>query len=220
MASGWNEDDDVEMIYDYNGERIQPTNKNKNNSRSRSNGQPEQFQNNNSNHNHPGMPPAKPMTQVSSNIDSSAGTTTRFSQVDLDNVFDPFAAAQEDEELKDFFDEDDNQKHDLDVDVENPNRVYSDGSGVLNDAVHQIAGSPWAKPAYNPSNRPTDPLPIAKYTSGIALTLTLGLIIFLLFISFWNYTSVGRIIVELILAILSFFGLFWNSYFVVSSIFK
>jgi cellulose synthase/poly-beta-1,6-N-acetylglucosamine synthase-like glycosyltransferase len=90
----------------------------------------------------------------------------------------------------------------------------------LNEAVHQIAGSPWAKPASNPTTRPTDPLAIAKYASSLAFALTLGWVIYLLFSAIWDYTTIGKVIAEIILAILSFFGLFWNSYFTVSSIFK
>ena len=37
---------------------------------------------------------------------------------------------------------------------------------------------------------------------------------------FYKYKTIGRIIVEIVLALISFFGLFWNSYFVVSMIFK
>ena len=262
-AGGWGAEDDVEMIYDYNGNMISQAGSNgsNSNSRSRSGGagrsrsqqqqqrqrQQQQQQmdqsgnsmsttaaNNRTNSRANGSANMN-MNNNSRMMNESSGSNgdgVRFSQVDLDNVFDPFAAQEDD--VAEFFGEDD-QKYDADEkkgtgkfsyggddDAENPNRVYSDPTrtGVLNDAVHQIAGSPWAKPAYNPSNRPTDPLPIAKYTSGIALTLTLGLVIFLLVASIYNYTSVGRIIVEVVLAILSFFGLFWNSYFTVSSIFK
>mmetsp|Transcript_14681 Transcript_14681/g.35801 ORF Transcript_14681/g.35801 Transcript_14681/m.35801 type:complete len:1054 (+) Transcript_14681:200-3361(+) len=257
-GGGWGAEDDVEMIYDYNGNMISQAGSNggsSNNSRSRSGGasrsrsqqqqqqQQQRQQQTDISGNSMSTTAANNRTNsrnVSADTNNSRmnkssggkGGGVRFSQVDLDNVFDPFAAQQDD--VAEFFDEDDQQydadqkksggkfSYGEDEDAENPNRVYSDPTrtGVLNDAVHQIAGSPWAKPAYNPSNRPTDPLPIAKYTSGIALTLTLGLVIFLLGASIYNYTSIGRIIVEVILAILSFFGLFWNSYFTVSSIFK
>jgi hypothetical protein len=50
--------------------------------------------------------------------------------------------------------------------------------------------------------------------------MTLVWVGFLLFLAIWNYTSVGRVIIEIVMAILAFFGLFWNSYFTVSSIFK
>jgi hypothetical protein len=99
--------------------------------------------------------------------------------------------------------------------------VYSNPAiGVLNDNVHQIPGSPWAKPANRPSNRPTEPLAIAKYASTSAFFITFGAVIYLFISAVWNYTSVGRVIIEIFLAVVSFFGLFWNSYFAVSSIFK
>jgi cellulose synthase/poly-beta-1,6-N-acetylglucosamine synthase-like glycosyltransferase len=37
---------------------------------------------------------------------------------------------------------------------------------------------------------------------------------------FWKSYSVGRIVVEVFLALISFFGLFWNSYFITAMIFK
>jgi hypothetical protein len=131
--------------------------------------------------------------------------------VDFAQVFDPF---DRDEELKQYFD-DETGPVDLDEDIENPMN-----DGVLNDAVHQIAGSPWAKPAINPGNRPTDPLSIAKYASSLAFLLTLGWVGFLFFVAISSYTTVGLVIIEVMMAILSFFGLFWNSYFSVASIMK
>jgi hypothetical protein len=240
--SPWGNQDDVEMIYDYNGERMVPggTNNNSNSNNNVSSVQTTAHRNNggrNRSRNQQqdqqeqqqlsrGTPPEGPYVdnnnKNNNNMNGSSGskTTGRFSQVDLDNVFDPFTAQEDD--VAEFFEDDDHHYADLDAEIENPNRVYSDPTrtGVLNDAVHQIAGSPWAKPGYYPSNRPTDPLPIAKYASSIALILTLGLVIFLLSMSIYNYTSIARIIVEVILSILSFFGLFWNSYFTVSMIFK
>jgi hypothetical protein len=86
--------------------------------------------------------------------------------------------------------------------------------------VHQIAGSPWAKPAINPSNRPTDPLAFPKYASLLASLMTIAWMGFLFFLAIWNYSSVGQIIIEILMAILAFIGMYWNSYFTVSSIFK
>jgi hypothetical protein len=133
-----------------------------------------------------------------------------------EEVFDPFG---EDDDVGEFFD---TEWDDDEPDSENPNRIYYDpnNKAVLDEGVHQIPGSPWAKPANRPSSRPTEPLPIAKYASSIAFALTLGWVAFLFVLAVWNYSSVGRVIVEILLAILSFFGLFWNSYFTVASIFK
>jgi cellulose synthase/poly-beta-1,6-N-acetylglucosamine synthase-like glycosyltransferase len=96
----------------------------------------------------------------------------------------------------------------------NPERRLLDNDASL------IPGSPFSKPANKISNRPTEPLAIAKYASTFAFFVTFGWVAFLFFMAIWNYNSVGRIIVEVILALLSFFGLFWNSYFIVASIFK
>jgi len=96
----------------------------------------------------------------------------------------------------------------------NPNRRLLDNDASL------IPGSPFSKPPNQASNRPNEPLAIAKYASTVASVLTMGWVAFLLFAAIWNYQSVGRIIVEVILSLFAFFGLFWNSYFIVSSIFK
>lgn len=96
----------------------------------------------------------------------------------------------------------------------NPNRRLLDNDASL------IPGSPFSKPPNKPSNRPSEPLAIAKYTSVIASMVTIGWIAYMIFSAVWNYSSAGRILAEIILALLSFFGLAWNSYFIVASIFK
>eukprot|EP00536_Pseudo-nitzschia_multiseries_P010946 jgi/Psemu1/243370/estExt_Genewise1.C_3530006 len=140
--------------------------------------------------------------------------------VDFENVFDPFERDQDD--LAEFF-EDDPSGDDTKEDWDRPN-MFNDPrkvrTGVLNDAVHQIAGSPWAKPPMNATNRPSEPLSIAIYTSEFAFLLTIGIVAFLLFNAIWNRTSWGRAIVEICLALIAFIGLFWNVYFTVSSIMK
>eukprot|EP00429_Kryptoperidinium_foliaceum_P038467 CAMPEP_0176170762 /NCGR_PEP_ID=MMETSP0120_2-20121206/87419_1 /TAXON_ID=160619 /ORGANISM="Kryptoperidinium foliaceum, Strain CCMP 1326" /LENGTH=445 /DNA_ID=CAMNT_0017508571 /DNA_START=242 /DNA_END=1575 /DNA_ORIENTATION=- len=138
---------------------------------------------------------------------------------DTREVFDPFN--RDNDDVDQFFSSEDEEDEDS-YDEENPNKVFNDPkqSTVLNQGVHQIPGSPWAKPSYKPSSRPTDPLSIASMASTIALALAAGWVIFLFVMAVWNYSSVGRVIIELVLAILAFFGLFWNSYFTVSSIFK
>jgi len=136
----------------------------------------------------------------------------------MDEVFDPFGRANDD--VSQFFDN--NQSEDDSYDFENPDRMYNDPkkNAVLDEGVHQIPGSPWAKPANKPSSRPSEPLPIATLASSISFGLALGCVVALFVLAIWNYNSIGRVIVESFLAILSFFGLFWNSYFTVSSICK
>jgi hypothetical protein len=64
-------------------------------------------------------------------------------------------------------------------------------------------------------------LALAKYASSLAFLLTVGWVGALFFFAIWNYeNNVGRIVLECFLAALSFLGLFWNSYFLVSSIMK
>ena len=91
---------------------------------------------------------------------------------------------------------------------------------LLDNDASQIPGSPFSKPMNTPSNRPAEPLAIAKYASTMACFLTLGWLVYLIFSAIWFYNSAGRIVVEVILALLSFFGLFWNSYFIIASIMK
>jgi hypothetical protein len=142
-------------------------------------------------------------------------------QVSFEDVFDPFAERDQDNEIKEFFESDSENDDEYDDLIDSRNRVYNDPqAALLNNDVHQIPGSPWAKPAHRASNRPTEPLPIAKYASSMAFALTFGWISFLFVSAVSNSSSIGRTLLEMFLAILSFFGLFWNSYFVVSSIFK
>lgn len=98
---------------------------------------------------------------------------------------------------------------------QNPNKRLLDNDASL------IPGSPFSKPATKRSLRPAEPLTIAKYASTVAFLLTMAWVGSLLFVAIWNPgNSVGRTIIEVILALLSFMGLFWNSYYIVSSIFK
>lgn len=113
--------------------------------------------------------------------------------------FNPFGHG-DDDDVAEFFE--DNGSYDDEAALDdNPNRIYFDPkkTAVLNEGVHEIPGSPWAKPANRPSSRPTEPLPIARYASSLAFTLAFGWCISLFVLAFWNYASVGRIIVEVLL---------------------
>jgi cellulose synthase/poly-beta-1,6-N-acetylglucosamine synthase-like glycosyltransferase len=59
-----------------------------------------------------------------------------------------------------------------------------------------------------------------QYASTIAWLLTIGWVVFLIMSTIWKYNSAGRIVIEIFLSLLSFFGLFWNSYFITAMIFK
>lgn len=54
----------------------------------------------------------------------------------------------------------------------------------------------------------------------ISFFLTVGGVGFLLFQAIWTYTTIGRVVAEIIGALVAFVGLFWNVYFTVSSIMK
>jgi cellulose synthase/poly-beta-1,6-N-acetylglucosamine synthase-like glycosyltransferase len=97
----------------------------------------------------------------------------------------------------------------------NPNKRLLDADASL------IPGSPFSKPAVRPSNRPREPLRVARFASSLAFLGTFGTVVFLFFTAIYTYQdNIGRIIVEMILSLLSFFGIFWNMYFTVSSILK
>jgi hypothetical protein len=175
------------------------------------------------------FPPHRPSEQAKFSTSSSSShrqfrvSSSRQTnqQVSFEDVFDPFAERDQDDEIKEYLESDSEDDDEYDDLIDNRNRVYNNPqTALLNNDVHQIPGSPWAKPQNRASNRPTEPLPIAKYASTLAFALTFGWVAFLFVSAVWNYSSIGRIMVEIFLAVLSFFGLFWNSYFVVSSIFK
>lgn len=132
--------------------------------------------------------------------------THKDSKTELDSVFDS-------DDYDEYYDDDE-------ANPLKPQYFSKPQKGLLDTDACMIPGSPFSKPRNKASNRPTEPLYIAKYASTFAFLLTIGWVIFLLIASFFNYTSPGRIIIEILLALLSFFGLFWNSYFLVSMIFK
>jgi hypothetical protein len=69
----------------------------------------------------------------------------------------------------------------------NPNKHLLDTDASL------IPGSPFSKPPNKPSNRPKEPLSIAKYASTLAFLLTISWVGSLFFFAIWNYTTVSRI---------------------------
>lgn len=116
--------------------------------------------------------------------------------------FDPYGH-DDDEAVKEFFDDsaeigEKGGKYDG---AENPNKMFFNPNkpAVLDDGVHEIPGSPWAKPAGTPSTRPTEPLNIAKYASTLAFALAFGACVAIFIMAFWNYSTAGRILVEVFL---------------------
>jgi hypothetical protein len=114
-----------------------------------------------------------------------------------------------------------NEEDDIEYWDETPRFFNNPNQRLLDTDASLIPGSPFSKPAIRPSTRPREPLRIARYASTLTFLLTVGAIVFLFFRAVYTYeTNVGRIIVEVMLALLSFFGLFWNIYFTVSSVLK
>ena len=176
------------------------------------------------------MPPATRMIE-DVEVQASRDRSVRFSSrddserriVDLDEMF----SVADEEELsqgslfagKEEFDEYDKDPFAL-VDKFGKYFVNPNTAGVLDNDASLIPGSPFSKPSSRRSTRPSEPLGLAKVTSAIAFLLTATWVGGLIFLATFNYSNVGRIIVEVILACIAFLGLFWNSYFVVSSIVK
>lgn len=143
--------------------------------------------------------------------------------VDLDDMF---SVAEADDMSQDSIfaahDDDDGYDEDPFAAVErveyfkNPNKI----SSLLDNDASLIPGSPFSKPGTKRSTRPSEPLGLAKVASAIAFVLTAGWIAGLIFLATFNYDNVGRVVVEILLAIIAFLGLFWNTYFVASSICK
>ena len=144
--------------------------------------------------------------------------------VDLDELFyesqNQFAADIDDNGS--LFDEEEEYSHEYYDNQHSHNSTLfaNPHKRLLDNDASLIPGSPFSKPSLKRSNRPTEPLAIAKYASTVAFLVTIGWVIFLVISAAWNYNSVGRIIVEILLALLSFFGLFWNCYFITAMIFK
>jgi Glycosyl transferase family group 2 len=149
------------------------------------------------------------------------GTGAGNGPVDIDALDDLFRRDRpEDDDDNSFFGSEEDYDSDDEMQDELKRLYFQNPNELLDKDATNIPGSPWAKPATRKSNRPSEPLPIAKYASSISFILAVGWVVFLLVMAIWNHDNVGRIIVEIFLALLSFFGLFWNSYFTVASILK
>lgn len=143
--------------------------------------------------------------------------------VDLDDLFSDKIRRVDLDETSLFSDEGGSSEFDEEDDplLEGRGRFFSNpNKRLLDNDASLIPGSPFSKPMNKVSNRPSEPLAIAKYASVMAFLLTIGWVALLFFVAIWNYNSIGRIIVECFLAALAFFGLFWNSYFIIASICK
>jgi len=151
------------------------------------------------------QPSRKQKQQSPISYSSSNGSGNGRQRVDLDDS--SLISLSDDE----FDEEDDNFLAD---------EIGNTSAALKKDDVHNIPGSPWAKPRSRHSKRPAEALAIAKYASTLGFMLTIGWVLYLFIVAVWEYSSLGRVIVEVFLAILTFFGLFWNTYFTASSIFK
>jgi hypothetical protein len=72
-----------------------------------------------------------------------------------------------------------------------------DGKDLLDNDASLIPGSPTNKAA----NRRAEPLSIAKYASTFTFFVTIGCVVFLVMAAVWDYNSIGRIVIEVVLAV-------------------
>lgn len=99
--------------------------------------------------------------------------------------------------------------------------LFRNPQGLLDRDASQIPGSPFSKPPIKRSTRPTEPLTLAKYASTASLLVSFGWMFVLFLTVFWYYnSSPGRVVIECILSLLAFLGLFWNSYFIAAMFLK
>lgn len=68
---------------------------------------------------------------------------------------------------------------------EHPSHDVVTSGVILKKDLHNIPGSPWAKPGARHSQRPTEPLSIAKYSSQLGCLLTVLWVAFLFVMALW-----------------------------------
>jgi len=150
----------------------------------------------------------------------------RTGPVDLDDIFHQYNSRDDDDDVNSLFSEGDDETANLLTEDEEDRlnekrRFFSNpNKRLLDQDASLIPGSPFSKPANRASLRPAEPLAIAKYASTLAFFLTFGWVVGLIFVAASTNTTITRLVIEIILALLSFMGLFWNSYFTIASIFK
>ncbi|CAB9498578.1 Conserved hypothetical, protein [Seminavis robusta] len=108
----------------------------------------------------------------------------------LDDLFRHFNDRPDDDDDNSFFGSEEDYDSDEDSDEEKKRLYFQNPNAELLDKdATNIPGSPWAKPATRKSNRPSEPLPIAKYASTIAFVMAFGWVIFLLVMAIWNHDN-------------------------------
>jgi hypothetical protein len=125
--------------------------------------------------------------------------------VDLDALFKSSRQISDDDGSL-FSDDDDDDSGKVKPLLGNPKLFSNPHKRLLDKDASQIPGSPFSKPRVRRSNRPSEPLAIAKYASTWALVLTLTWLAALFWVILDNReTSVGQIVVEIILTVRLFF---------------
>jgi hypothetical protein len=122
--------------------------------------------------------------------------------VDLDALFQSSRQVGDDDGSLFSDDDDDDDSGKVKPLLGNPKLFSNPHRRLLDKDASQIPGSPFSKPRVRRSNRPSEPLAIAKYASTWALVLTLTWLAALFWVILDNReTSVGQIVVEVILTV-------------------
>jgi hypothetical protein len=176
----------------------------------------------------PSPPPPPPFAAVGLTANGAAppAPPPTTGPIDIDNYM--FDRDGDDDNSQDSLeDELDGEHHKYDEYDEDPfllveklKYFHNPNQRLLDNDASLIPGSPFSKPRNKISSRPTEPLSIAKYVSTLAFVVTLGWVGYLFFLAIDTYQSPIRIVIEIVLAIIAFFGLFWNTYFIIASIGK
>jgi cellulose synthase/poly-beta-1,6-N-acetylglucosamine synthase-like glycosyltransferase len=140
--------------------------------------------------------------------------------VDLDELFNENLQHEQEDDDGSLFDSDDETHQHVFAPTTNNKYFANPNKRLLDENASLIPGSPFSKPSVKKSNRPSEPLSIAKYASVFAFLISVGWVIGLILAAAFRYDSAGRIVIEVLLSLLSFFGLYWNTYFICASFCK
>lgn len=124
--------------------------------------------------------------------------------VDLDALFQSTKNLEDEEDGSLFSDQDDNDDDEYNKGgskLLNPTLFSNPHRRLLDKDASQIPGSPFSKPRVRRSNRPSEPLAIAKYASTVALMLTVTWLAALLWYIFSRDSSISHLVVEFILTV-------------------
>jgi hypothetical protein len=105
--------------------------------------------------------------------------------IDLDELFSDASILHDDDDDDSLFDEDDHALNDAFMEDSGRRYFSNPNKQLLDTDASLIPGSPFSKPPNKRSNRPTEPLSIAKYASTLAFVVTFCWVGSLFFFAIW-----------------------------------